>query len=502
MSVTVEKSVLSNIPEERQGQLGSLARFILNEWRRSTFAVMLFGYVGYYICRKNLSAALPLMAETFKFTNSDLGLIGFWSTFAYALGKLVNGPLADKIGGRKIFLIGMLGAIVSNVLFSLGSTITYFIVIWCICNYFLSAGWGGIAKTIGAWYEPEKNGTVMGLISVNFQFGGVVSTLIAGGLVYLGCTWDKLFLYPAAILMVIFVWSVKTSKASPQEIIPGCIFGPNAGKKKAIISFDDEECVTEFESKSSDKGVCKIPVADQKSVVDHASAPEDAQIADPKKVMKKLLSMPVFRQLLVFSFVTTFLRNTFFFWTPKFLVDIGMSTSSGILKSALFPLLGCVGTILLGWYTDKHVKNGDRAQAMWMMLTGLVVSLGLVAFIAGGIPVGPDSMGVAGASSSSLTLIVWLLGAAGFFLLGPYSMSSGALTLDIAGAKGAGSCTGLIDCVGYIGAAVAAWGTGKLSDVLGWSQVFWILTAISVLAVGSAYLMSRHFQKIYESQKH
>ena len=36
---------------------------------------MLFGYVGYYICRKNISAALPLMAVTFNFTNSQSELM-------------------------------------------------------------------------------------------------------------------------------------------------------------------------------------------------------------------------------------------------------------------------------------------------------------------------------------------------------------------------------------------------------------------------------------------
>lgn len=454
-------AVLSGTIREREAQLDSLASFILTEWRKSTFAVMLFGYVGYYICRKNISAALPLMAVAFGFSNSQLGLIGFWATFAYAMGKFVNGPLADRIGGRRIFLVGMAGAIVCNVLFALGSSLSYFIFIWCVCNYFLSAGWGGIAKTIGAWYEPEKNGTVMGIISINFQFGGVVSTLIAGGLVYLGCTWDKLFLYPAALLFFILLWSYKNSQASPQDIMPGVRFGPNAGTKKAIVSYEDDDS-------------------------------REAQIADPKKVMKKLLAMPVFRQLLVFSFVTTFLRNTFFFWTPKFLVDIGQSASSGILKSALFPLLGCVGTILLGWYTDRFVTNGDRARAMWIMLTGLVLSLVTVAMLAGAsteaAPVNQD-------------LIVLLLGASGFFLLGPYSMSSGALTLDIAGAKGAGSCTGLIDGIGYIGAAVAAWGAGALSDKLGWPQVFWVLAICAVLAVFSAWRMSRHFQRIHADRK-
>jgi OPA family glycerol-3-phosphate transporter-like MFS transporter len=461
MSSKVEEYALFQTDEEARSHTQELMRFILKDWRQSTFYVMLFGYVGYYICRKNLPSALPLMAETFNYTNTELGQIGMMSAYAYALGKLVNGPLGDKIGGRKIFLIGMMGAIICNVLFSLGSSLWYFITIWCICNFFLSAGWGGIAKTIGAWYEPEKNGTVMGFISINFQFGGVVSSLIAGGLVALGCTWDKLFLYPAGILFLVFLWSMKTSKASPQDIIPGVKFGPNAGEKKSLVTYEEDEG-------------------------------ESAQQADPKKVIKRLLSMPVFRQLLVFSFITTFLRITFFMWSPKFLVDIGMSVQSGILKSALFPLLGCVGTILLGWYTDKYVKNGDRARAMWIMLTGLVVSLALV---------GVYASGASAENSGNHNLIVLLVGMSGFFLLGPYSMSSGALTLDIAGSKGAGSCTGLIDGVGYIGAGLANLGTGYMSDALGWSQVFVVLSGFAAMAVISAWLMSREFQKIHVAKQ-
>jgi sugar phosphate permease len=53
----------------------------------------------------------------------------------------------------------------------------------------------------------------------------------------------------------------------------------------------------------------------------------------------------------------------------------------------------------------------------------------------------------------------------------------------------------MIDGVGYIGGALAAWGAGVLSDQLGWSQVFTILAGFSMLAVLSAYGMSRAFQK-------
>lgn len=420
---------------------------LLRRWRLSTFWVMLLGYVGYYLCRGNLSAALPLLESTFGYTNAQLGLIGLYSEIAYAIGKFVNGPLGDRIGGRRIFLIGMVGAIVWNLVFATASSLSAFIVIWCLCRYFLSMGWGGIAKTIGAWYEPERNGTIMGWISINFQFGGVVALAFAGWLVSMGVGWQGLFVYPALVLVGVLIWSLLCSRASPQDVVPGTSFGRGSSAKKALADFD---------------GVSgKLPV---------------------REIIATLLSFAVFRHLLVFSFLTTFLRSFFFFWTPKFLVDIGMGEANAILKSALFPLLGCLGTVLLGWYTDRFAKDGDRARAMWTMLLVLAGSLAAIAYLA------PAGM-------THANLIVVLTGVAGFSLLGPYSMSSGCLTLDIAGSRAAGSCSGMIDGVGYLGGALATWGAGELADALGWAQVFWVLAAVALCSVLSAYMMSQALQR-------
>lgn len=421
----------------------------LKRWRLSTFWVCLFGYVGYYICRKNLSAAIPLISEAFNYTNSELGLIALYSEIAYALGKFINGPLADKIGGKKIFLIGMLGAIGANFAFSLGSNLVYFICVWCICRYFLSMGWGGLTKMIGHWYEPERNGTIMGFISLNFQFGGVIATLFAGFLVANGAGWREIFIYPPLVLIVIFVWSYFCSKDSPSDIIPNTSFGKSLKGREAIVSKTLKE--------ENDKG-------------------------KPLEIIKDLLSLPLYRQLLLYSFLTTFLRSIFFFWTPKLLVDIGMGTTNAILKSALFPLLGCIGTIFLGWYTDKHAKNGDRAKMMWIMLSGLVLSLSFVSYLMVQEQLNKD-------------LIVLFIGLCGFFLLGPYSMSSGCLTLDIAGPEAAGSSSGMIDGLGYLGGALAVWSAGKMSDELGWAQVFILLSVCALLATVSAFIMSQLFQK-------
>ncbi len=417
-------------------------RVRLERWRLSTFWVMLVGYIGYYLCRGNLAAALPLLAETFHYSNSELGVILSFSEMTYAAGKFITGPIADQIGGKKIFMTGMVGAIFLNLLFPSFSTIFAFTVIWCICRFFLSMGWSGLIKVIGEWYEPERNGTVMGLISVNFQFGSVAASLICGALIWAGASWKGLFYWPAAMLAVIAVWSFLASREKPSDVVPNVRFGKNAGSKVALADFD------------------------------HGDEP-----VKTGKILKTLFYIPLFRQVLTFAFVTTILRSFFMFWTPKLLVDIGMGKAAAVMSSAIFPLLGCIGTIFLGWYTDHHSKNGDRSFMMTLMLIGLTISLFVISAL---IPYRLEFQ----------TAILIFLGLAGFFLYGPYSMSAGCMSLDIAGPKGVGTCVGMVDGVGYLGGSLAAWGAGSMSDHFGWAQVFVTLGGIAVFTTAWAYYMS------------
>lgn len=119
---------------------------------------------------------------------------------------------------------------------------------------------------------------------------------------------------------------------------------------------------------------------------------------------------------------------------------------------------------------------------MGTMLTGLAISLFVIAALI------PHRL-------EYQTAIVLFLGLGGFCLYGPYSMSAGALTLDIAGPKGAGTCTGMVDGVGYIGGAFAALGAGYMADHFGWSQVFVVLAFVAVFTTGWAYYMSWSYRR-------
>ena len=398
----------------------------LKRWRTSTFWVMLIGYIGYYLIRGNLPVALPLLSQEFGYSNTQLGYILTFSELFYALGKFTMGPIADQYGGKKLFMLGMIGAIILNFVFPLYPNLIYFTLIWCAARFFMSMGWGALAKIIGAWYEPERNGTIMGIISVNFQLGGSIASLFAGALIAIGVGWKGLFFWPACFVSLIAIWSMLASKESPQAVIPNVRFGRNAGGRESELKFESVG-------------------------VKHSGL----------EIMKSLFRISMFRELLVFSFLIHILRSFFMYWIPKFMVDMGMGNVAAAMSSAVFPLAGCVGTIALGWYTDR--VQGQRTSAMWKMLFGSTIAIASI------VPLIAYRMQYA-------SVIVILLGIAGFCVYGPYSMSAGCLTLDIAGSEGAGTCSGLLDGVGYIGGTVAS---------------FWALSFLGLITTAWVAFMSR-----------
>src|SRR5262245_17989552 len=104
-------------------------------WQGITLATLFVGYAGYYLCRSNLSVAASLLLEEFGasgLTKQTLGAIASAGVFAYAVGKAVNGVLADFFGGRRLFLLGIAGSVLCTVLFGLAGGAPAFAAIWAV----------------------------------------------------------------------------------------------------------------------------------------------------------------------------------------------------------------------------------------------------------------------------------------------------------------------------------------------------------------------------------
>src|SRR5262249_5292706 len=89
--------------------------------RRRTQNWLILGllYAFFYATRYNFTALTHPLSHHFGWSNEQLGNFETVMPLAYGASVLVNGPIADRIGGKKAFLIGAAGVTVMNFLFGL-----------------------------------------------------------------------------------------------------------------------------------------------------------------------------------------------------------------------------------------------------------------------------------------------------------------------------------------------------------------------------------------------
>lgn len=419
--------------------------------RNATFIALLAGYMGYYLCRQNFSLAYAPMKAALGMDKVTFGAIASVGTFVYALGKIATGPLADEKGGRGVFFIGLLGSAVASLLFGLGGLwggSLFFFALWGINRFFQSMGWGSLVNILAQWFSAREYGTAMGMMAVSYQFGGAVASLFAGALLALGSGWRGLFIIPAATLALVglIIWPlVLGSPAAAGYSLPGDPEPPGDPRPPSTASASS------------------------------GSTEERGYLAR----LARILVNPMFLIMCGLSFILTLIRECFSLWMPAYFSDMGAPASVAAFKSAIFPLLGCTGTLVAGWYSDKRL-HGSRGPVIAVMLLGLLLTLVGLTFSEQLAQFTERHLGPAFGRG---TVGVTLVGLCGFFLFGPYSMvGGGVIALDFGGRATAATAAGLLDSAGYLAATMAGFGVAQLVTSRGWSFTF--LSMAGLTAIG------------------
>lgn len=190
---------------------------------------------------------------------------------------------------------------------------------------------------------------------------------------------------------------------------------------------------------------------------DEPSASDDIKTPDSRAFLRS----PGFWCVCLISLAFTLARETFNEWSPTYLVEFGKLTkASAANQSALFPLFGGFAVVLAGKLSDGLGRSG-RAFILLLSLPIIAALLASLALLPAGSP-----------------LIIVVISAIGFFLIGPYSFLAGALSLDFGGKKSGATASGIIDGVGYLGGVLAGESMARLSVALGWRGAFFTLAGV------------------------
>jgi putative MFS transporter len=126
-----------------------------------------------------LSFVIAAIAKDWSLTPSEMGWIGSVNSIGMAVGALVFGIVADRIGRKKVFMMTLILFSVASGLSALTTTLAAFLVL----RFFVGAGLGGelpVASTlVSESVEAKERGRVVVLLESFWAAGWLLAALIA-----------------------------------------------------------------------------------------------------------------------------------------------------------------------------------------------------------------------------------------------------------------------------------------------------------------------------------
>jgi MFS transporter, OPA family, glycerol-3-phosphate transporter len=405
-------------------------------------------YAFLYMARYNLTVSKNALGDLMS--KEAFGIIFAAGTITYAFSFLINGPLTDRIGGKRAMLIGASGAAVMNILlgivvygilvekWALNLTLA-FSVIYSLNMYFQSYGAVSIVKVNAAWFHVRERGI----------FGGIFGILISLGL-YFAFDWSQavvnftetmnpaspqywlVFFIPAAILLFWVVLDMLILRDTPGQ-----------------AGFQD------FDTGDASSGEADTPF-------------------NLKEILLRIFTNRVLIIVGLIEFCTGVLRNGVMHWFPIFAKEqmAADPVTSGAWHfwlnnwGLMLMLAGASGGMLAGWMSD-HLFGSRRAPVAGILYSVLLLAVaGMTVSLYGN----PFLLG-------ALVTVVSIT------VIGTHGMLSGTATMDFGGRKAAATAVGLIDGLVYLGTGVQSLALGYITS---WNWSYWPVFLIPFAIAGIA----------------
>lgn len=156
-------------------------RYEARRW--SVFLSVTIGYGVFYVGRINFSVAKKPMLDEGVLDATQMGMIGSALLIAYAVGKLVNGFLADRANLRRFMSVALLALAAVNLVLGFGPGFLVFLGLWGLNGWFQAAGAPASIVSLSQWFSPRERGSRYGVWCISHNIGEVVTFIFTAFLV-------------------------------------------------------------------------------------------------------------------------------------------------------------------------------------------------------------------------------------------------------------------------------------------------------------------------------
>ncbi len=395
-------------------------------------AGMYLGYAALYMCRATVVISGPAMLDDpgLGLDKTAWGAIIGWGTAGTLIGKLANGVLADKLGGRRVFMLSLGFCILATGMFSAMSGLLYFSLAYFIALFAKSAGWPSMANLISVWYPKNWRGRIWGILSSSSRFSSLFTTLVLGSLL-LAVSWRGVIATSAVITGGVLLLLFFFLKQSPADVSLAVVASNDGDNQKRPHPLDDATLA--------------------EALLSFVRSP---------RVWLICVSIMCLTVLMEFqSFIPIYLKETF-----------GLTAGIAAITSSAFPI-GCLISVLAGGFVFDLLSKKNRIFVLGGMMVLAVCCVALLRAL--------PTLGLTGDFGLWTTLFAIML--YGLAIAPCYYIPMSVFSVDFGGTR-CGVLVGIIDAAGYLAAMAFDFLGGAVADeVDGWHQFITILLSVSIL---------------------
>ena len=400
-------------------------------------------YAVLNICRTTVVISSPAMLDDpeLGLNKTMWGSILGWGTAGTLVGKLTTGILADRFGGRKVFLISIGFCMLATGIFGMMSKVFFFSIAFFIAMLAKSAGWPSMANLIRSWYPKFWRGRIWGILSSSSMSSSLFTSLVMGSL----------------LLVISWRWVIASSL-------------PIAGIFVILLFFYLKQSPT-------DVGLEAMPSVDGDDNENNPNATHHLDNASLGKALISFLKSSRF-WLICISIMSLTILMAFQSFLPLYLKEMfNLSPGKAGIASSVFPLGSMFSVVIGGFIFDKLTKKRRIfvLGGMMTLATGCIVILLSL----------PES-NIQEASLPWIALSAIMI--FGLMIAPCYLIPMSVFSLDFGG-KHCGVLVGIIDAAGYFASMIFEFLGGAVADqVDGWQQFLHIILNVSIIGTISLIL--------------
>jgi OPA family sugar phosphate sensor protein UhpC-like MFS transporter len=322
------ESLSASLTVARPRSLPNLA--VVGQSEMVPFLAATIGYSLYYVCRLSFSVVKGPLIDEGLLTEIQLGIIGSALFYSYAVGKLVNGFLADRVDIRRFASIGLFISAGVNLVLGFHVGFLLFFALWLVNGWCQSMGAGSFVVGLTRLFPARTRGTYYGIWSASHNIGeGLTFVVTAIAVGHLGWRYGWWLSGLLGLGGALLIWLFFRTGAGPAAPLP-----------------------------------------------EEAALPD---AAEARKARARLLRNPTVWLIALASMLMYVSRYSVNSWGIFFLQNAkGYSIEQGSMIISVSSLCGVVGTVASGWLSDRFFR-GNRGVPT--VLAGVVNALAITLFL-------------------------------------------------------------------------------------------------------------------------